>query len=106
MWPQILQLASQWFAGFILVVAIVHVVLFFWLMQQHRLQTRRLARFLSDLVKTLSHRSDQDPADSIEEEIDSFVADIRDAIDNPTTNGTQQLYQRLVHKDETRTYLK
>lgn len=101
-----LQLASQWFAGFILVVAVAHIGLFLWLMLQQRLQTRRLASYLSDLVRTLSRRSDQDPADSIEEKIDSFIADIRDAIENPNTNGTDLLYTRLVYKDETRTYLK
>ena len=54
----------------------------------------------------LSRRSDHDPTHTVDERIDTFIADIREVIQNPQSPGeSRKLYERIVSKDELRRYL-
>lgn len=91
----------------ILFAGILHAALFGWLWLSRRKQIRSLEGHLSNIVGTLSVHTDVDPNNTIDEKIDSFLHDIREVLHDPERRQDQRtLYQRLVLKEESKTYLK
>jgi len=98
---------SDNFPWIILAFAIVHAGLFSWLAVAHRQMTRRLGGHLENLVRGLSSRSDTDRTQSVDDDINMFLADLQDVIRNPAKlHELEDLRTRLIYKDEARPYLK
>jgi hypothetical protein len=97
----------QWivdhFYLFILLLGVVHlfVLLSMWLAR--RRMTDNLASYLFNLVKNFSTGTDHRPGGTIYEQIDSFIADIREVTLNPGREADRdRLYHRVLVKDETK----
>jgi biopolymer transport protein ExbB/TolQ len=101
-----LQAISDHFYWIILLLSLVHAGGFVALVRARNKRVRQLESHLTNLVGGLSRRSDLDPNHTIDERIDSFIADIREVLQHPHTNDeVQRLYERIVSKDELRRYL-
>lgn len=101
-----MQSLTDHFYWFILLLGVVHAAGFIALLQARNRRVRQLESHLTNLVGGLSRRSDQDPTHTVDERIDSFIADIREVIQHPHSSGeVQRLYERIVSKDELRRYL-
>jgi len=101
------QSVSENFPPFILAVAGLNAMLWFWLVVYSRSRKRQLADYLSNAVRAFSRQSDVTYNMSIDERINVFIADIRDAISGSgSQDGTRALLDRLLTKDESRLYLK
>ena len=98
---------SDNFPWIILAFAIVHAGLFSWLATAYRTMTRRLGGHLENLTRGLSSRSDTDRSQSVDDDINMFLADLQDVIRNPAKlHELEDLRTRLIYKDEARPYLK
>jgi biopolymer transport protein ExbB/TolQ len=94
---------SGWLIG---AVAVVHVLAFGWLWVNRNKQMRRLEAHLRNVVGGFATHTDVDPYTTIDERIDSFIADIREVIRDPARRDDQRrLYHRLVTKEESKKYL-
>lgn len=101
-----LQAISDHFYWIIVLLGLVHVGGFVALVRARNKRVRQLESHLTNLVGGLSRRSDLDPNHTIDERIDSFIADIREVLQHPHSNDeVQRLYERIVSKDELRRYL-
>jgi biopolymer transport protein ExbB/TolQ len=104
---QLVQLASEHFPPFILLVAVANALLWIWLIVYSRSRKRNLADYLANAVRAFSRQSDITYNMSIDERINVFIADIRDAISGPgSQEAARSLLDRLMTKDESRLYLK
>ena len=88
------------------VFAAVNLLIWAWLIVSSGARKAQLADFLFNAVGTLKRRSDLARNMSIDERINVFMADIRDAIDSSAKDEAQTLLDRLMTKDEERLYLK
>jgi hypothetical protein len=94
---------SGWLIG---AVAVAHVLAFGWLWVNRNKQMRRLEAHLRNVVGGFATHTDVDPYTTIDERIDSFIADIREVIRDPARRDDQRrLYHRLVTKEESKKYL-
>jgi len=101
------QIASQVFPYVIGGLAVVNAVIWLWLMIDSRARKTHLADYLFNAVRTVSRQSDLTQSMTIDERINVFMADIRDAVENPSTKEESRvLLDRLMTKDESRIYLK
>src|SRR5258708_29087412 len=96
---------SRFFPYFIGLIAAVNLLIWVWLIMYSRAEKSLLADYLFNAVGILSRRSDVARHMSIDERINVFMADIRDAVEDGGENA-QLLLQRLMTKDEERVYLK
>jgi biopolymer transport protein ExbB/TolQ len=101
------QIASQVFPYVIGGLAAINVLLWLWLLVDSRSRKSHLADYLFNAVRTVSRQSDLTQSMSIDERINVFMADIRDAVENPGgKEESRALLDRLMTKDESRLYLK
>jgi biopolymer transport protein ExbB/TolQ len=101
-----MQAISDHFYWIIVLLGAIHAVGFVALLQARNRRVRQLESHLTNLVGGLSRRSDHDPSHTVDERIDTFIADIREVIQHPQTpTEARRLYERIVSKDELRRYL-
>ncbi|MFP6704340.1 MAG: MotA/TolQ/ExbB proton channel family protein [Planctomycetaceae bacterium] len=88
--------------GLATVHAVGFVVLWRWSKRDYRSQYR----LLEDFTSGLSHRSRLSVGGHIADQVDAFLADIRDVLSrNPTDSSRQTLTDRVYVLDERRDYL-
>jgi hypothetical protein len=97
----------QWivdhFYLFILALGTAHLCLLTGLWVARRRRARDLSFYLFNLVKHFSTSPDQHPGGTVHEQIDSFIADIREVIHDKERSGDRgKLYYRLMVKDESK----
>jgi biopolymer transport protein ExbB len=90
----------------IAVVALIHLLLFFWLMSWARRDLRRMAADFDQFTRELKYRSILERGSNLSDQIDAFLADIKDVLDDPSkTAERQNLWLRMKILDEERRYL-
>jgi len=101
----------QWicdhFYWLILIIAAGHLLGFLWLYQERRRQTAWLEGHLENLVQGFASRADRDPYATVDERIDSFLANIREVLqDDSRLEDRRRLHDQIQAKDETKKYLR
>lgn len=90
----------------IITCGLFHLFYFVWLTLWARRDLRRLANDLDAFTRDLKHRSLFERGTDLSEQIDAFLADIRDVLDDPLRkNDRQSLRNRMQILDEERRYL-
>src|SRR5262249_13578101 len=74
----------------ILGAAALHLVYFFWLAAWARRDVRRLAADFDAFTRDLKHRSLFERGADLSEQIDAFVADVRDVLETPQKSAYRQ----------------
>jgi biopolymer transport protein ExbB len=93
-------------APIIATVAILHLLVFFWLMGWARRDLRRMAADFDQFTRELKYRSILERGSNLSDQIDAFLADIKDVLDDPSkTAERQNLWLRMRILDEERRYL-
>ena len=91
---------------FIATVAVVHLFVFFWLMSWARRDLRRMAADFDQFTRELKYRSILERGSNLSDQVDAFLADIKDVLDDPSkTAERQNLWLRMRILDEERRYL-
>ena len=84
----------------------VHLILFFVLWVWSRRDLRTIACSLDDFTRGLKHRSLLDATGHLSDQIEAFLADVRDVLETRGAGSDRQLlFQRLRILDEKRKYL-
>jgi biopolymer transport protein ExbB/TolQ len=101
----------QWlcdhFYLFILVLFAAHLLGFRWLWLERGRQAAWLAGHLENLVQGFTSRADRDPYPTVDERIDAFLANIQEALADPSRqDDRRRLHDQIVAKDETKKYLR
>lgn len=87
-------------------VAVLHLFVFFWLMAWARRDLRRMASDFDQFTRELKYRSILERGSNLSDQIDAFLADIKDVLDDPAkTTERQNLWLRMRILDEERRYL-
>ena len=87
-------------------VAVLHFFAFLWLIGWARRDLRRMANDFDAFTRELKHRSLLDRSISLSDQIDAFLADVKDVLDDPSKKIERQaLTLRLRILDEERRYL-
>ncbi len=93
-------------APIIAIVAVLHLLAFFWLMGWARRDLRRMAADFDQFTRELKYRSILERGSNLSDQIDAFLADIKDVLDDPSKSAERQnLWQRMKILDEERRYL-
>ena len=93
-------------APIIAIVAALHLLAFFWLMGWARRDLRRMAADFDQFTRELKYRSILERGSNLSDQIDAFLADIKDVLDDPSKSAERQnLWQRMKILDEERRYL-
>lgn len=101
-----LELISSYSATAITLTAVVHLVVFIFLAKWARGDRQRIAQTLERFTNGLPHRSRMDVNTHLSDQIEAFLADISDAMAQPSgSTDRRQLAQRLRILDERREYL-
>ena len=102
-----MQWACDHFYWLILLLAAAHLLAFAWLWRQRGLQALWLAGHLENLVQGFSSHADRDPYTTVDEQIDSFLANVREVLDDPSRAADRlSLHDKIVAKDESKKYLR
>lgn len=84
----------------------VHLVAFLLLWQWTRRDVRRIASSLDDFTRGLQNRSVLDATAHLSDQIDAFLADVNDVLDNGSRQADRDaLLKRMSILDEKRRYL-
>ena len=103
---QLLNRLSGLSTPVIAAVAVFHLLVFFWLMAWARRDLRRMAADFDQFTRELKYRSILERGSNLSDQIDAFLADVKDVLDDPTkTSERQQLWLRMRILDEERRYL-
>jgi len=87
-------------------LAVVHAVGFVMLWRWSKRDYQSQFRLLEDFTAELSHRSRIAPGGHIADQVDAFLADIRDVLGRDSTDGQRQMLKdRIYVLDERREYL-
>lgn len=87
-------------------ISLFHFLCYFWLMAWARRDVRRLAHDLDSFTRDLKHRSLLDRNADLTEQVDAFLADVRDVLDHPGKTAERALLVGRVRiLDEERRYL-
>ncbi len=93
-------------APIIAIVAVLHLFTFFWLMGWARRDLRRMASDFDQFTRELKYRSILERGSNLSDQIDAFLADIKDVLDDPSKSAERQnLWHRMKILDEERRYL-
>lgn len=104
--PDLLSQVSAWSTPFIVGCGVLHLLLFLYLTAWARRDLRRLAHDFDSFTRDLRHRSLLERGTDLSDQIDAFLADIRDVLDNPSKQIERRaLMQRMQILDEERRYL-
>jgi biopolymer transport protein ExbB/TolQ len=102
-----MQWVCDHFYWLILIMAAAHLVVFLRLWRERRRQALWLAEHLENLVQGFSSRADRDPYPTLDERVDSFLANIREVLADPSRSADRQrLHEQIIAKDETKKYLR
>jgi biopolymer transport protein ExbB/TolQ len=102
-----MQAICDHFYWLILLLAGIHLLGFAWLYRERRRQAVWLADHLENLVQGFTSHADRDPYVTVDERIDSFLANIREAMNDPSRAADRRrLHDQIVAKDETKKYLR
>lgn len=83
-----------------------HLLYFFWLVAWARRDERRMAADFDAFTRDLKHRSILERGMPLSDQIEAFLADIKDILDDPSKKAERQaLWQRMKILDEERRYL-
>jgi biopolymer transport protein ExbB/TolQ len=106
-WSQeLLQQCSKYAMPVIVGAAVLHLLYFLWLSAWARRDLRRLAADFDAFTRDLKHRSLFERGADLSEQIDAFLADVRDVLDAPTRQADRAaLRNRMQILDEERRYL-
>ncbi|ADG66646.1 hypothetical protein Plim_0801 [Planctopirus limnophila DSM 3776] len=86
--------------------AVVHVLIFLYLWVWANRDLKRISAEFERFTRGLDHRSVLEPYSSLSDQIDAFLADVRDVLENPLRKTERRLLlDRLVTLDEHRRYL-
>jgi biopolymer transport protein ExbB/TolQ len=103
---EFLKVLSEVSTFVIAVCGAMHVVAFFFLWMWYRRDLRRITATLDDFTRGLKHRSVLDRDVSFSDQIDAFVSDVTEILDNPGLKTERTtLLQRINILDEKRRYL-
>ncbi len=84
----------------------LHVVFFWWLTAWARRDERRMAADFDAFTRELKHRSILERGLPLADQIEAFLADIKDVLDDPAKTAERTvLWQRMKILDEERRYL-
>lgn len=87
-------------------VAVLHFIAFLWLRGWANRDLRRMAADFDAFTRELKHRSLLERGINLSDQIEAFLADIRDVLDDPAKKSERQaLWQRMRILDEERRYL-
>ncbi|MDB5342872.1 MAG: hypothetical protein JWP89_1249 [Schlesneria sp.] len=87
-------------------VAIFHLLAFLYLRAWAGRDLRRMASDFDSFTRELKHRSLLDRGTNLSDQIEAFLADIRDVLDDPAKKSERQaLWHRMRILDEERRYL-
>jgi biopolymer transport protein ExbB len=90
----------------IVIAAAIHLAVFFMLWAWSRRDLRTIASSLDDFTRGLRHRSILDSTGHLSDQVEAFIADVNDVLDDPgRTADRQTLLQRMSILDEKRRYL-
>ncbi len=104
--PDLLSHVSSWSTPVIAGFGVFHLLVFFYLMAWARRDLRRLAHDFDAFTRDMKHRSVLDRSGDLSDQIDAFLADIRDVLDDPAKHAERKaLAQRMQILDEERRYL-
>lgn len=83
-----------------------HLILFFLLWISSWRDWKKLAMILDDFTRGLTNRSSLDATEHLYDQVDAFLADVKDVLDDETRKEDRQLLsQRIKILDEKRNYL-
>jgi len=103
---EVLNRLSGYSAPFILGVAVFHFLAYLWLVRWSRRDLRRMAGDFDAFTRELKHRSVLDRSHGVASQIDAFLADVREVLDDPQRKAERQtLAMRVRILDEERRYL-
>ena len=103
--PDLIQL-SRLSTLAIVVTAIVHLLAFFVLWAWSRRDLRNIASSLDDFTRGLKHRSILDAHGHLSDQVEAFIADVNEVLEDPSrTQDRQLLLARMNILDEKRRYL-
>lgn len=87
-------------------VAVFHLLAFLWLRAWAGRDLRRMAADFDSFTRELKHRSLFERGTNLSDQIEAFLADIRDVLDDPAKKTERQaLWHRMRILDEERRYL-
>jgi biopolymer transport protein ExbB len=102
----LLHLVSTWATPVIAGTAALHFLAFLWLTAWARRDLRRLAGDFDAFTRDLKHRSLFERGADLTDQLDAFLADVRDVLDNSQQAADRQaLHNRMKILDEERRYL-
>ncbi|MCY2965388.1 MAG: MotA/TolQ/ExbB proton channel family protein [Planctomycetota bacterium] len=102
----LLNRLSGYSAPFIVGVAIVHILAYLWLIRWSRRDLRRMADDFDAFTREVKHRSVLDRSQGLASQINAFLADVGEVLDDPSRKQERQaLAQRMRILDEERRYL-
>jgi biopolymer transport protein ExbB len=104
--PDLLQQVSALTTPVIAGAALLHGLLFLWLYAWSRRDLRRLANDFDSFTRGLKHRSLFERGTNLSDQLDAFLADIRDVLNDPRRSAERKaLADRMHILDEKRRYL-
>ncbi len=104
--PDLLHQVSQWSTPVIAGVGVLHFLAFLWLAAWARRDLRRLAHDFDAFTRDLKHRSLFERGANLGDQLEAFLADVKDVLDDPKrTTERQALHRRMQVLDEERRYL-
>ncbi len=90
----------------IAIACAIHLVFFVILLWWGRRDLRSIASFLDDFTRGLKHRSFLDATGHLSDQIDAFIADVNEVLDQPSrVDDRRLLLERMRIIDEKRRYL-
>ena len=102
----LLSRLAGWSAPVIAGMAVLHFFAFLWLAAWARRDLRRMATDFDSFTRELKHRSLLDTGISLSDQIDAFLADVKEVLDDPTKKAERlSLTHRVKTLDEQRRYL-
>lgn len=102
----LLQQVSQWSTPVIAGAALFHFLIFLWLAAWARGDLRRLAGDFDVFTRDLKHRSLFERGTNLSDQLDAFLADVKDVLDDPRRDAERRaLHARMKILDEERRYL-
>lgn len=104
--PGLLQTLSSLSTAVIVLAFVLHLMCFLWLWSWSRRDERRMAADFEAFTRNLKHRSILERGLPLSDQIEAFLADIKDVLDDPAKQAERQaLWQRMKILDEERRYL-
>ncbi len=104
--PNLLTDLSGLSTSIIVICCVLHVVAFILLWLWWRRDLRLIASTLDDFSRGLKHRSILDATSHLSDQIEAFLADVNEALDNPSRQDDRKLLlDRINILDEKRRYL-